>query len=836
MTDVDRSFQGLNHCQQRTSRGNAIRKRDIDLIPLPLALNSAQDKIHAVRAHPLTPPDIVTDGACLDKPHKIGNATPTNRFSPPTPDITPPHLNDLFRQEALWAEHSASSRAESFKTALEALTSDDDLTISNNRQMMLVRQNKETQSLPFWTSVFVNPHEDQTKAACKTNGEEFDSFGIQRINSKKEGPVHGVIGKAEGSQISRMLASDLKESRRSPSNEARTEPNETISDAFDHQKDSWRHSGSSLPSTIEAFVIDFPPRRRQNLRHTGKAASLRSVSAPVSKSVSDAGTSSSPDRHRRLQRKVARISNQDRGSVSSDISATPSANSRQAQAPEIIPVVVIPERSSSLRDASRTRSESRARSRTSSRRPKTAPDSQAGSIDTFKHRRLVSEPASSSNHEGTSSIRGRSRKVHRKQLPQLSLPTHDIVKSQHDSILDSAASWHNSDSASAQVEPDTQDKQTREIKQSTSEKYNSFEGQVDRSDQQGQKEEQDQENVPPRRISIPSDPTGGQISPSLVTPFLSSVTSQSPGPIEINEARAVPFFYHNNASLVVVDQVSPPRTATPSHQIKAPRESPESQVLSRAFIDSPLRNPRCPPQLPTADGINVPHTNFGHLQRSSTQESPRKMGSVRRVLGSLSRSETFSAPFPSQAIRPHLSDKDLKLRAFWRPRPFWDDSAESEHENDLTTQRFRFLQAKDDQELVMDNSFGTPRKRAVFQNPMSFIRRVANRSHSRSRSRPQADFHAHSHTSSLSSAPIRPLVLGRRSHQRSRSELGEFQQERPRRLSLHQVQERVNEARDRRAHERLEIRRQKIRESIGPKYLIDQTPGASRGDSNSVPL
>lgn len=228
------------------------------------------------------------------------------------------------------------------------------------------------------------------------------------------------------------------------------------------------------------------------------------------------------------------------------------------------------------------------------------------------------------------------------------------------------------------------------------------------------------------------------------TPF----SQFSDTPIEVSEATAVTIFPHNNHSLLVVQQVSrgnsmfpdqndlvnelylTPQdhrelqsTPTPpfvdasedhgerSEQPPQPTLTvePSTPPMQLAFsqpgaVDSPLKNPRAPPEPPKINFI--PPTPAEELERQLVPGPPKRSDShPQRRLSLVQRARRYSDNLiPTLLARassnrgrrvsdsqththrnprvPTVNDEEGTLHPFWRPRGFWDDFDDSASESD----------------------------------------------------------------------------------------------------------------------------------------------------------
>lgn len=233
---------------------------------------------------------------------------------------------------------------------------------------------------------------------------------------------------------------------------------------------------------------------------------------------------------------------------------------------------------------------------------------------------------------------------------------------------------------------------------------------------------------------------------SQTTPF----SQFSDTPIEVSEATAVSIYPHSNTSIVRVQQgarasqqpqayehttneahfaipdveeLEEPSTPPFFDAIEAPPtqlakptltfepSTPPMQIDLPTFtaVDSPLKNPRKPPEPPVIKFI--PPTPAEELERQLVPGPPgppkRSDSHPQRRLSLKQRarrySDNFISPFLARASSmrgrsasvsqnghgqlqiPSVNDEDGSLHPFWRPRGFWDDfdDSDSESEDDV---------------------------------------------------------------------------------------------------------------------------------------------------------
>lgn len=719
-------------------------------------------------------------------------ATPIYQKNPPTPDTTPPRPDSLLRpRPVLTNPPSLSSRAESFKTAREELSSDEEADQGSpsqrpSRQRWL--QSSQAARLEDWR-VLPSPlaridGNDLTptksikrKPLLSENFAAFDgSWDTKAANS--DSPVEPTF--SPNSTITRVdngkslpsvpsHQSPLPTPPHSPGAEERAaapqpqlQRGKSLRDRLEQSKivrasdstenfardigwshvykspqlqsriNSWRLSGISTTSTVEAIVVDAEttPQRQQQLRHSRKNPALRSASSPFPAS-NRSSVPSNPDSPHRLIHKNGKITNKTRWSIGSEASRTSGTFAiADLPKPEVIQVAVIPERKSSLQS-----------SENSSRRP-----SASLSTASAGHRPLIGldhhpsaqkhvlqrkkRPISGSLLPGDGSeIRGRE-KQYPPSVPlrgsSLSAPT-----SRSTSRANSLTSEHFRFRRLAAEEDLHRTLERMESERSVLPRYSAVHARRESSAQTECESEQWDTLSPPLQY----------------TPFsLPSMESASPGPIEMGEARAVNLFAHNNHSLQIIDQTPQPdsravvylqksagKGRVPVYEPSTPTDAPLPQLL----VDSPLRNPRDPPQPPALKVIPPTPADLTPIEDNDRQVglpspgTPKKVGSLSRRLGSLKR-PTFAASHRSESFVKSLSRTlslrgarnmkadqplDANLHPFWRPRGFWDDITDSDSDRDHY-----------DDGMIVSNSVGVSQKRSVIDGPISLVRHLSDSS------------------------------------------------------------------------------------------------------------
>lgn len=823
---------------------------------------------------PLTPPNQVQEDAQQDSPPRLNGqpsvplslrsmATPANgshQFSPPTPDTTPPRAKDSTpkaRPVFPSLQSSTTSRADSFQTARENMSDDDTIDSvypSAHSLSVQKRQRSFPEPSPLAngfesTSSSTEDEHDMARDDTTTIGRVSESSDVTERNQDVKRTIRLASSPLPRSQLrkrshrgrkatttlekeksevvpleSKKVAHTTPNTHQSPEpsdlDNVDGKPASNLPDTEQQLVDrvnTWRHSGASFTSTIEAVVIETPPPKQRTLRHTEKRTSLRSASSPQPRSARTS-TASNVDSSHRLVHKSGRISNENRNSVASDMSIPASITSTNKEVHEIIPVVVVPQRRSSLKSsAPSTRNQSVVPSISSSRRKTSVSRSRAG--DQYPQRsRAVSDAASSA---GRSERESRGRGVSRPPIPARS------------SSLSAPTSRNNSRTTSL-----TSDS----LRRHTEQMQLAFE--VPPHDKPS-------DVLPSPRIVLDegSDPANGDTSVSafpqrslddmerLHAPSLhftqSSVVSYSPGPIEVNEATMVTYFPHNNDSLLVINSYMQPE----SRAVKALRGQDLSEPVLRTpeqstvalDVESPLRNPRTPPKPPTQKAILPDPVDNSQarteLSRQGSNRLSRGFGSVKRALSARRNSDgvrpqplTRSLSTRSVKSRRAVKAKDSQLYSFWRPRGFWDDfdsSPSGEHSPGTSNEPNEYSTTTDREDTYVSNSLGLPQKRVIFSGPLVLARRISK---SRKARRQQVRRQQLSHSDlNLAMGIVRPHSPYQRQTVKYRLQRGVLFPVR----SLRNIRRRVKEARQQRARAALEARRERLKQSIGPKKITD---------------
>ncbi|MCJ1389936.1 hypothetical protein MMC18_002794 [Xylographa bjoerkii] len=706
---------------------------------------------------PLTPPPVPredttrsvvmrADSNTLPSPIPLtspGLGTPIGQRSPPTPENTPPakkaHQSSLSRPQIF---RQGSSRAESFKTAREDFSSDDDEEVVSHTPLAKYTPSRQnwTEELDLGLSRKVglglgleSDDEDKTPTAQTPrvipetwSFNTFDGAWSHSTEAVNEDPmVASAPVPMSPIDISQQFDQDnqtppvLPSDPASPSNQTDLPIGRNLSlrervektrsspislstehfaeqiqwpmdieqadiDAKVRQVDNKRLSQMSATSTVvEAMVLETPPQRRRTLRHTGKNASLRTASSPISGS-NRSSLISDEIRHRLVHRNIRIIERGNRTSLTLDsLPSTGSDPTLPQRQPA--PTPVIPQRRSSLK-SSAANSKRHSMSHSSnepnqSSRPTTAPTAATSYFDVPRRQ-----------------VRTMSGTLESPILSRLQ----DMMPNNPPLVIPARSS-----SLSAPT--------SREASRTTS--------LTSTSHRRQESEQITQPSAPPpvvdlvARPSTPSeqdddvmtdikDLSGLRPRSALVTPFsMASMNSSTPGTLEVSEATAVNIYPHNNRSILLVEQLARSNPDGQEASTILPEGAnftltrPPEEVLSGVpprLTHSPLRHPRAPPQPPNfkvipptpADRTPVIEADRQLGQSSPDAMSPGRFAKVRRALSARRYSESFVSPLRSLSKRHTITasrrttaaDPASKLSPFWRPRAFWDDLSESESE------------------------------------------------------------------------------------------------------------------------------------------------------------
>lgn len=706
-----------------------------------------------------------------------------------------------------------------------------DLEEQREEHQIMLDQSTEVDSPTLPQHVFITPNsvkpvpEDQARALPN---------GIESLSSFRSRLPKPVMKISESPKIASLQGEVTP--RRGPSLRDRLEavdrdaPSASTEDFADqigwsesnrktdrNPRRSWRLSGISTVSTVDAMVFDSEPRRTKTIRRQTKTNSLRTASSPMPTSnrsstlTNPYASLDSPLTHS-LSHKKARLSNQNRLSYGSDASRSLSISSVATPSkPEVIRVAVIPERRSSRQSsADSSRRHSTSRSLNSSGRaqvPSLHPNmhthrlscdgTSEGLCNTCaKHRGCppavpprassLSAPTSRNNSKAnsrTNSITSEHLRVHRLQAERDLRKTLDRMASERMAPTVKAMTVE----AESSAEPSPPEPGT--------EKWASL-----------------------RPASVLDTPFS---QPSLLT------ASGDGASIEMGEARAVNLFPHNNDSLQLIEKHPLPesravrslRHTNPAKDLSVLIDGPPTPQAIAADVpamDSPLRNPREPPPTPAFQVVPPIPTTLPSMGRSQSQGQPiKRYGSLRRPSLAAQR---YSASFIKSVTRglslksarnpkSNIPQLDEKLTPMWRPRRFWDDAEYTEDGSEAYSE--------DDSEV--HNSLGLPQARTVVTGPLSLMRSLSANSRARTQQR-QGQRSQRSFLYKQSSYGSMSRLRAARKLYRVPGFRGVHFQF----VGLGAWSDRVKQARSRKEDERREVRRRMLREAIGPDVVSQE--------------
>lgn len=495
-------------------------------------------------------------------------------------------------------------------------------------------------------------------------------------------------------------------------------------------------SGRSMNSTVvEALVVEAPPVRRKTLRHTKKHFGLREFSSDQS----TANSVVSSDPLVQLHHSRGRLPARRHGSLASNTTvstASTSRSRRQILKDGGIPVVVIPDRRSSTKSSKAPSLRS-----TSSRRTKcsasmtSAPLSHSSKFNEPEYfdrrparRRTMSESETSSQSVRTidfppviparrSSLSAPTSR-NGSRAPSLASGSRDTSRA--GSLTTESLKAHNMIQATKLRQPPTPHSQPSESHKDMNHRHHQL------------------------KVDHNGDPFFGNRLSTQVTPF-SQYSYETAGTMaELSEAQAVELYPHQNKSLLVVEHQPSPPSLRPLDTSRAPptmalngaaADGPATPPQPRHpmdEVDSPLRNPRDPPEPPaikfippTPAGLTPGHEEDRQLgydpnERPLTSEKPKRNGSLMRRAFSNSRRDsepsqpgflkrTFSlsnnrrrdeVDEATQTSKPEANPSTMypsvedrppeatKLHPFWKPAHFWDDLEDDDEDFDESGGRY----------------------------------------------------------------------------------------------------------------------------------------------------
>ena len=703
--------------------------------------------------------------------------TPTNHQSPPTPDVTPPRetARSIASRPPITEQNSSSgypsSRNDSFKTAREDFSSEDEDEVSTVRPILpsarpsqveipkaeltksreiglglgLESDNERTPSPGYrkrdknlsasnpadefmtfdgqWSSagevseverewdhnlmrnvtVRKRPARDSLLYNGSSSGEVLDDNPVTPTNATKLLRKYPILETPSTRPAPFELGQITPTRGFTTDSESPTTP--------DIRRFSAMSARSGTSTVVEAMVVETPPQRRKTLRHTKKQLGLRELSSDHSTYSSTADSVFSSNPPHRLVHKSSGIFNRKHESVGSTVTTSTSSGAKSRRdiwTNGSIPVVVVPERCSSMKSA-RTPSLRSTSSRTKrSLSLSSTPLSQSATANDPGYFDLPKRNPRRLTESGTSSGAHFQRTI---DFP----PAIPIRRSS----LSAPTSRNTSRAASLTAES----LRAHNLIQAAAEKPDPSHIQLLAEPQK------DSTHVAPRAsVDQNGDPFFGNRLSTQVTPFSQASYETNGTAAELAQATSVAFYPHHNESVLVVEQpaqlstaqqqtsadvIEQPEIAENETNAQDPVTPPQQQQQEIDEVDSPLRNPRDAPQppagppaiqfIPPTPNVLTPaqeeNRELGEDVPPSTADQKPKRGFslIRRALSNGRRSNsiitrTFSikrskgvtdeATQTSKEIAnpttvyPSVIDQpadESKLHPFWRPARFWDD-------------------------------------------------------------------------------------------------------------------------------------------------------------------
>lgn len=579
-----------------------------------------------------------------------------------------------------------------------------------------------------------------------------------------------------------------------------------------------RHSWASTTSAMEATIIDDPARSpRRGLRHTEKRPSLRFAGSPVTNSKRASLTPGFDSPHRLLH-KAASISDKDRQNMAPEIDmlAKPTSHAPKRRV-DVVPVVVIPERRSSLSSSTPAKGPPRPFQHPSGRRPVTAAGDGTRSSDPPHDRDKSNFVAGPSRGIGA-----RSQSVRRPAVPprrsSLSAPT-SANNSRATSLTSESLHSHTLAMKQAEFKKHLAEKPMPELPPEAS-----------RPNLYGLSEEA----MKTQSILIGIEDVDNIDTPSM--PFSLGSQPSSPGVVEVNEATAVSLFPHNNESLLLVDQ-----------QMRNKREpNSKSQALQGGSL---LGNIHLPAN--TVICHVTPPTPMRELEQpqanNNTQETALgRFGSLRRAWTVRNRTESPKVPkrsFSTSATLRKAANRKSEnhLHAFWRPRRPCNDSPESAGRVSPTHTPTSNTKQNDN---IVNNSLGMPQPRTVMNGP-SLPARTRSRRETNQRPRPQPPPPRNPRPITIYNPALNrsTIALGSTATRLNGSEFLDRKSRASRHLRQHSVswgyqvrfatvrnlRRRFRGRMQQRKEGKHEARREKLKRNIGDVVQVDSAHGNGRG-------
>ncbi|KAK3373398.1 hypothetical protein B0T24DRAFT_528810 [Lasiosphaeria ovina] len=664
----------------RTAPENPYSSDDEDdgrstLRPIIPSAKTSQSTVRQVSAEVKTKPQPIGLGLGLE--------------SSPGGELTPKTAKEFNTFDGEWGEGGGSSSEV-----------EEEWDYNLGRNVMVKKRRPTKQASGFKDEVF----EDQATVTPTNATKALRSISLQ------ESPLV---------YPSRRVVSDQLPARTAPSNSE-------SSISIDLRRSSIMSTKSTASTVVEAILVETVPQRRKTLRHVRKQITLRDSSSDLSPASSaPTSISATVDDSRRPRLSSTKVGEAPRQSYTS-INSVNSVSSRKARR-EVwknggIPVVVVPDRRSSVKSNSKEPSLRSASSRKSKRsqslnsvsasqvsKPKDnvpmferpvrrsrtlseSDGSRSGDQRTIDFPPPIPTRSSSlsaptsRNASRTGSLTTESLRAHNAfQVQQ----AHHALQKAHEEIEtlqgetpllerdDNTHDGQQSDRESTETPlPIQVERPQPEV---TIQRVPSTESKKSRDEPQPQSSNEPEVNEDHgHRLSVDryGDPFFGKRLSVQNTPFsLASVDTTGTSHAEVSEAMAVNIYPHQNKSLMIVEHSARPSESSSLERYKTSEtETPTiraidvdsgngipvtpPQTFSMDDVDSPLRNPRAPPEPPSLQFIPAtpsgltPTTEkekmLGNFFEMAEEEPKRGLSLLRRTLSRRRTSEY--GPSPSRPV------------------------------------------------------------------------------------------------------------------------------------------------------------------------------------------
>ncbi|KAF9774604.1 hypothetical protein IL306_007371 [Fusarium sp. DS 682] len=639
-------------------------------------------------------------------------ATPPNQKSPPTPDVTPPHstsrpqlLRPIFGDRAGSSTTAGESQSGSFTTAREEPLSseDEDKPVLTKSSRPVVRKFSDTASRIARPEtlglalVNLAPHSEGSSTSRSPGGDwghndsdwgsvseveqEWD-HNLQRLVTVKKRPEALDMRRSSPNRVKVVETNTISPtqaakavrgmplhqrtealSRGASSREISLATSSTIATS-DPRRMSTISTKSTVSTIVEAYLLDTTPKRQRTLRHVRKQTILRD---PTNRSSTSAANSLKSDKSHIDPRVRIRPSAPKSESQSSNATLNSISSGRARR--EVwkaggIPVVVVPDRLSSHKTKSREPSLRSHSSRRSSRTTSASP--------TLNERSLIKDEPPIVRRQS----RGRSYSTS-ESSDERTMDYPPVVPARSSSL--SAPTSRNGSRASSLTA------ESMKLHNALQEYLNKKKNAPKVPDLRFSEETPGARTLSNaseshRRLSSErhDDFLNAKGYGSQNTPFsLASVETNGTNPV-ISEALAVQMYPHQNSSLLMVDHSTKPSESPDETQsemeedldVPIPTDSsggipttPPQPKFSLDDVDSPLRNPRAPPEPPshppvinfipaTPSGTTPAHekmAQMGNYFESMNEKPPRRSSVVRRAFN---RTRRHSVDYTSSTRRP----------------------------------------------------------------------------------------------------------------------------------------------------------------------------------------